>query len=593
MSRKSEVPAVTVDGLRVELSSGADIVSEVSFAIRPGRVLGLVGESGSGKTTVGLALLHHVRRGSRMSDGEITIDGRTLTQLSEEQVQRLRGQTVAYIPQDPATALNPALRVGRQLTEMLEAHNDGGGGVERQARLQETLADVALPAGRRFLRRYPHQLSGGQQQRVAIAMAFICRPRVIICDEPTTALDVTTQAQVLETIRRLCSDHDVAIVYISHDLAVISGLADEVAVMYAGRIVEQGPRNVLFSRPRHPYTRALLAAVPDLAIERPLSGIPGLAPLPGHRPSGCFFAPRCPLATEVCAQRFPPTAEVGPAHQVRCHHHEEVHAPAADPSRSPPAQIGDVLLRVRDLDAHYGSDQVLFDVQATVRRNECVALVGQSGSGKTTLARCIAGLHPHYTGTIALDDHPLAPRARERPRLVLQHVQYIFQNPYASLNPRRTVGQTIARRLKLFGSNPRSGSRARVAECLERVALSPALADRYPDELSGGERQRVAVARALAAEPELLICDEITSALDVSVQAAIVELLQRLRADTGLSMLFITHNLALIRDLADQVIVMAEGRVVETGTTVELLAHPVEEHTARLVGDTPSAGIQA
>ncbi|HLH64200.1 MAG TPA: ABC transporter ATP-binding protein [Solirubrobacteraceae bacterium] len=583
--------AVVVRGLRIDLTAtGDDIVDAIDMEVRAGEVLGLVGESGSGKTTVGMALLGYCRPGGRVTGGEVLIDGRPLAAMAAGELRRLRGGTVSYIPQDPGTALNPALRIGRQLSEMLEAHAAQMHDEQRAARVREALAEVALPADEEFLRRYPHQLSGGQQQRVAIAMAFACRPHVIVCDEPTTGLDVTTQARVLQTIRELCVSHRVAAVYVSHDLAVIAELADRVAVMYAGRIVERGPRDEIFSHPRHPYTRRLLRAVPDLHGARAVIGIPGRAPLPGNRPPGCFFAPRCDLALERCRSEFPAPTALGDGHVVLCHRAGELAEGEDQPGRPPTAgPPGEVVVEVRRVDARHGSRQVLHDVALTVARNECVALVGESGSGKTTLARCIAGLHHNYTGEVVLAGQTLAHSARARSAQARRQIQYVFQNPYASLNPRRTVGQTIARQLRLFGAR---GSRqqigARVAECLERVALSAAAANRFPDQLSGGERQRVAIARALAAEPMLLVCDEVTSALDVSVQAAIVELLGQLREQTGLSMLFITHNLALIRTIADRVVVMTDGRIVEEGPTVQVFTAPRAQYTQNLLANTPT-----
>ncbi|MGA9858811.1 MAG: ABC transporter ATP-binding protein [Solirubrobacteraceae bacterium] len=584
--------AVTVRDLKIDLTNGADIVAEVMLDVRAGEVLGLVGESGSGKTTVGMALMGYTRPGGKVTEGEILIDGRPLAAMAASELRRLRGGTVSYIPQDPGTALNPALRIGLQLSEMLEAHGSGTNSEQRRARVLETLEEVALPSNDEFLRRYPHQLSGGQQQRVAIAMAFACRPHVIVCDEPTTGLDVTTQARVLETVRDLCRSHNVAAVYVSHDLAVVAELADHVAVMYAGRIIERGPRDTIFAQPRHPYTRKLLRAVPDLEGKRAVVGIAGRAPLPGHRPPGCFFSPRCDLAQDRCREQYPPPTEFGDDHVVHCYRAEET------PDELPPiahdataAQTGDVVLGITGVNANYGSNHVLHDIEVVVARNECVALVGESGSGKTTLARCIGGLHSDWTGEITLDGTPLARGARGRTTQARKRIQYVFQNPYASLNPRRTVGQTIARQLALFatgGRKSRGDVGRRVGECLERVALSADAAERYPDQLSGGERQRVAIARALAAEPALLVCDEVTSALDVSVQAAIVELLRELRVETGLSMLFITHNLALIRTIADRVMVMTDGRIVESGTTADVFTSPKAEYTSRLLANTPT-----
>jgi peptide/nickel transport system ATP-binding protein len=591
MTAAAAGPSVEVSDLCIELvGTDSDIVDEIVIDIQPGEVLGLVGESGSGKTTVGMALLGHVRRGGRVSGGVIRIGGRDLASLREADLRRLRGGTVSYIPQDPGTSLNPALRIGRQLLEILEAHA-AGGEEDHAQRVRETLDEVALPSDEAFLRRYPHQLSGGQQQRVAIAMAFANRPAVIVCDEPTTGLDVTTQARVLETVRELCRSHRVAALYVTHDLAVVAELADRVAVMYAGRIVESGPREKIFGAPAHPYTRRLLRAVPDIAGKRTVVGIPGYAALPGRRPQGCFFHPRCDFARDDCRAAFPPVSEHGVAHHVRCYHVDDVvRAPAPEGAgqASRRAAGEGAVLSVRGLNAHYDARPTLFDITLDVHDNECLALVGESGSGKTTLARCVAGLHKDWTGEVRLGGTELPAAARARSSETRKEIQYVFQNPYASLNPRRTIGQTIARQLELFFGGERRDAAQRVADCLERVALSADAANRFPDQLSGGERQRVAIARALAAEPKLLVCDEVTSALDVSVQAAIVELLGRLRQEMGLSLLFITHDLALIRTIADTVAVMNEGRIVEHGSVEQIFTGPSAEYTRKLLANTPS-----
>ncbi len=586
-------PVLEVEGLRIEVEGrGVDIVDEVGFHIAAGEVLGLVGESGSGKTTVGLALLGHTRRGARIAGGRVTVDGREILGLPESELRRLRGKTVSYVPQDPGAALNPALRIGTQLLETLEAHGFGASGEERRSRLTEMLEEVLLPSHPTFLSRYPHQLSGGQQQRVGLAMAFACRPRVIVLDEPTTGLDVTTQAHVLRTVRELCDAHGVAALYVSHDLAVVATLANRVAVMYAGRLIEVGPERVLFQSAAHPYTRRLVEAIPELSGRHALEGIPGTAPRPGHRPAGCFFAPRCDFAVTECTAAFPAAAVVSDGHSVRCHRHDDVLALSAR-ERRPALPVAtptepDALLTLRGVCASHGARLVVFDVDLAVKPGQCVALVGESGSGKTTLARCIAGLHARYTGEIALRGSLLAPGARARSRETRREIQYVFQSPYSSLNPRKTVGQIVGQPLRLFFEPGRRETHERILRALERVSISSSVIDRYPHELSGGERQRVAIARALVAEPTLLVCDEITSALDVSVQAAIVDLIAELQREMGLSLLFVTHNLALIRTIAERVAVMNQGRIVEHGGVDEVLDAPQDPYTKSLLADTPS-----
>ncbi len=582
-----------VEGLRVEVEGrGEDIVDDISFTIGAGEVLGLVGESGSGKSTVGLALLGHTRRGARIVRGAVRVEGRDLLVASDSELRALRGRTVSYVPQDPASALNPALRIRRQLEEVLETHDFGNSGAERTSRLHEMLAEVLLPSDDAFLRRYPHQLSGGQQQRVGLAMAFACRPSVIVLDEPTTGLDVTTQAHVLATVRDLCTAHGVAALYVSHDLAVVALLADRVAVMYAGRIVENGPERVLFRGAAHPYTRRLIEAIPEISGRHALEGIPGTAPRPGSRPDGCFFAPRCSYAAAACSDALPPLEQPSEGHFVRCIRHADVLAAGVRERRPatalPVPEMDSSLVSVRGLDAWHGDRQFLFGIDLTVQPRQCVALVGESGSGKTTLARCIAGLHRNFRGELALHGKPLAPGARARGRNDRRELQYIFQSPYSSLNPRKTIAQIVSQPLGLFFDLDHRETHERVVATLERVRLSPSTMTRYPHELSGGERQRVAIARALAAEPTLLVCDEITSALDVSVQAAIVDLIAELQREMQLGLLFVTHNLALIRTIAEEVAVMNAGRIVEAGKVEAVLGSPQDDYTKALLADTPS-----
>jgi peptide/nickel transport system ATP-binding protein len=460
-------------------------------------------------------------------------------------------------------------------------------------RILEVLGEARLDASPDLLRRYPHQLSGGQQQRVGLAMAFACRPSLIVLDEPTTGLDVSTQRHVLETIRSLCRAYGVAAVYVSHDLAVVGGLVSDVAVMYSGRIIEIGPTARVFGDPVHPYTRGLLSAVPSPLVATKLTGIDGQPPRPGRRPAGCSFAPRCGFATEKCRSEKPAPVVID-SRAVRCLRVTQVRAaaarvPAALSHRAASAAEAPVL-SVRGVSAGYGRTPVLADVDLEVPAESCVAVVGESGSGKTTLARCIVGLHGGWTGDITFEGAPLAAIARDRPRQVLRQVQYIFQNPYTSLNPRKTVGQIVAQPLEQFlGLGYRERSQ-RAARALADVSLSTDFLSRYPDQLSGGERQRVAIARALVVEPDLLVCDEVTSSLDVSVQAVIVELLRGLQAERRIAMIFITHNLALVRSIAQSAVVLRSGAVVESGPVEQVLEHPADPYTIRLMEDVPKLG---
>jgi len=588
----STAASVVVDKLRISMSGGlkTNIVEDVSFDIAPGEVLGLVGESGSGKTTVGLALLGHTRRGVQITGGSVRIGTTEVLKMNEAELAHLRGGLVSYVPQDPAAALNPALTIGTQMREILEAHNFGADAAARTSRVAEMMREVALPDDTTFLKRYPHELSGGQQQRVGLAIAFACRPRVIVLDEPTTGLDVTTQAHVLSTVRDLAQAHGVAALYVSHDLAVVGTLANRVAVLYSGRVVEIGPILDLFQNAAHPYTQRLIFAIPHLTGSRELIGIPGRAPAPARRPSGCVFAPRCSYVQDRCKVALPELRAIAVGHQVRCVRAEEVRgqmqrhgAEVARDERATQAAV----LTLKNVNAGYRRTTVVHDINFELQRQECLALVGESGSGKTTLARSVAGLNATWSGDIRLNGAPLANAARNRPREQRRIIQYVFQNPYGSLNPRRTIGHIIGQPLELFGTHGAAAEK-KVAEMLDRVSLAASYAYRYPDQLSGGERQRVAIARALVCDPQVLVCDEVTSALDVSVQAAIVELLGNLQRDLGLAMLFVTHNLPLVRSIAQRVAVMSHGSIIELGPVDSILSKPEDEYTRRLLSDTPS-----
>ncbi|UVL22204.1 ABC transporter ATP-binding protein [Pseudomonas donghuensis] len=582
----SERPALQVQNLRVELNTSADIIDHINFTLASGEILGLVGESGSGKTTLATALLAHARRGARIAAGHIQVADVSLLELHGEPLRQARGGLIGYVAQDPAQALNPALRIGPLLLETLHAHEPQLPKAAQQQRLQQTLLDVGLPGDAQFLQRFPHQLSGGQQQRVMLALAFVLRPRLIVLDEPTTALDVSTQAHILQTLRRLCKEQGVAAVYVSHDLAVIKDLVDRVLVLYAGRIVEMASRERLFARPSHPYTLGLLAAIPDVARQHPLQAIPGHAPAPGQRPNGCAFAPRCPRRTAACEQGEPGLQTLEARQQVACLHPQlEALAPTAAPQVRATRADQAPLMAISNLNLTYDRP-VLFDLALDVQAGECLAVVGESGSGKTSLARTLAGLGDNATGELRFDGQALSLLARQRPSATRHRIQYIFQNPYRALNPRQTVGQCLQAPLEHFFKLKGQACRARIEAALQRVALPVTVADKYPHQLSGGERQRVAIARALVCEPSVLICDEVTSALDVSVQAAILALLKQLQGE-GMTLVFVTHDLGVVRAIADRVVVIKQGRIVEQGPVDQVLDRPVDRYTQSLLAHTP------
>ena len=581
---------LVIEDLGVKLTGReVDVVDDIDLVLRPGEVVGLVGESGSGKTTVGTSLLGYSRAGAIISSGKVLLEDRDVLSLDWREVRQLRGEEIAYVPQDPASALNPSIRIGKQLVELQELRGIGTAESRLEA-AQAGLAEVGLPNDDEFLKRYAHQLSGGQVQRVALAMAFLPKPKVLVLDEPTTGLDVTTQKMVLDTMAELCRTHRVSALYVTHDLAVVANIADRVAVMYAGQIVELGPKDQIFATPAHPYTRALLDSIPHLSQARALTGIPGRTPAPGARPEGCRFNDRCAYAVDRCRAAVPELRAVAPDHEVRCIRVEEIGTwdinlgtvPDADPDKP-----RDVILSVQGLNIFYGRKDVVHDVSFDVAKGEVVALVGESGSGKTTISRSVGGLHKDWTGTIQFEGRALAHSARQRSAEDRRRLQYIFQNPYLSLNPRLTIEQIIRRPMELFGLAKGKEATDRVVELMEQVALGSGMLYYQASRLSGGERQRVAIARALAAEPDVMICDEITSALDVSVQGSIVALLEGLRKERGISMLFVTHNLALVRSIAARVEILQNGRVVEAGAVATVMDSPREDYTRTLLSNSP------
>ncbi len=557
--------------------TGAKAVDNVSLEVSAGEIRGLVGESGCGKTAVAHSLLGYVRRGLCFSGGEVRIEGFDLVAASSEERRKMRGHKVTYVPQDPASALNPGLKIATQMRLALGRVPDG--------EIAASLEQVRLDDPKRILESYPHQLSGGQQQRVMLAMAFTPRPAVIVLDEPTTGLDVTTQRHVLNTIRELCSASGVTAIYVTHDLAVVKELADQITVMYAGEVIEDGPSDAVFGAPRHHYSAGLIGAAPMIGTRTPLRGIEGQQPRPGERGDSCLFAPRCVSVSATCLQERPVLRDID-ERLVRCVAPIVGNTVTAEGTFEEADRNGaGKVLSVRGLEARYGQRVVLAEIDLSVADGECVAIVGESGSGKTTLARCIAGLHPFSGGEVSLNEEPLPPELRRRTRETLRRVQYVFQNPYASLNPRRTIGQSIGQALTDFQNTSPAEVKSRVADVLDAVALGERYAERFPGQLSGGERQRAAVARALVVNPDVLVCDEVTSALDVSVQAVIIELLRSLQQERELALLFITHNMALVSNIAQRVVVLHNGRIVEAGGVTEVLENPSTGYTQQLVAD--------
>ena len=605
-----------VDGLSLayrQERGWLEAVSDVTFDIRPGEIFGLVGESGCGKSTLACQLLgyHHPR--ARVIGGRIVFRGRDLLELRPSQLQHVRGQQISFVPQNPATALNPAKRVGTLIGAVLRCHGAVASHEAAQRRIVELLHMVGLPMPKTLKDRYPHQLSGGQQQRVAIAMALACEPDLIVLDEPTTGLDVTTQKQILRLLTRLRARLATSMLYVTHDLGVLREIADRVAVMYAGRLVEIAPTDKLYDGPRHPYTRGLIASIPR--TDQSDARGPLLKGLLRHEelPRGCPFSPRCDEAVPSCAESPQTLAPVGPGHVVACQRWRDIAETGAagasgagvDAAADNDAALADVLT-AEGISLRYGARRgrlavfrsrapktVVDDVSFTIRKGETFALVGESGSGKSTIARAVSGLIAPFEGQIRLLGEPVAGLVRNRSPEDRRRVQYIFQNPDASLNPRATVQATLMRPLQQFFLLTRGGFRERVERALHEVRLPASYLDRYPDELSGGERQRVAIARGLIAGPELLLCDEVLSALDVSVQASVLRLLRRLKRESAIAMLFISHDLAVVRLIADRVGVLFNGQLLELGGVEEIFSPPFHPYTHELLMAQPGSGLAA
>ncbi|HEU4448826.1 MAG TPA: ABC transporter ATP-binding protein [Gaiellaceae bacterium] len=593
--------ALELDDLRVAYTiRGVDreVLRGVSFSVAEGESYGLVGESGCGKSTAAYALMRYLPRNGKITSGSIRIAGEELMGLSTEGVRRLRATRVSMVYQDPGAALNPSLRVGDQIAEVFALA--GASRTEARERSGELLARVQVSDPARVLRRYPHQLSGGMQQRVVIAMALASDPTLLILDEPTTGLDATVEAEVLDLVARLRIELGTSVLFISHNLAVIRRMCDRVGVLYAGRLVEEGSAETVFLDPRHPYTVGLLRCLPRGGLrkdEHRLDTIPGFLPQIGTIPGGCVFADRCGLVREVCREHEPGLYPTGPRHVSRCHFHDEAQSlprteglagrPAGGAAGGAPVVRAEHMRKTFRQEGH--DVRALDDVSVAIAPGETLGLVGESGSGKTTFARLLLGLTPPDPGSVVeLDGEPLADRIAKRDAEHVRALQIVFQNPDAALNRRFTVRRIIGRALtKLVGARGEARE-ARLRELAESVRLDGRLLGARPGQLSGGLKQRVAIARAFAGDPRLVVCDEPTSALDVSVQAAILNLLVDLQAEEGVTYLFISHDLGVVRYLADRIAVLYLGRLMELGEAETVFNAPHHPYTEALLSAVPT-----
>jgi peptide/nickel transport system ATP-binding protein len=618
MQQPVQASVLQVEHLEVTYTTRAGpvkAVRDVSFEIKPCDALGLVGESGCGKSTLALAIMNYVAKNARITGGHILFCGEDVVQKSGRELNHIRGNKIAMVYQDAMAALNPSLRIGQQLTEVLVEHKVSTG-IEARDECIQMLERVRMPDPPAIMERYRHQLSGGQQQRVLIAMALLTNPALLILDEPTTGLDVTVEAGILDLIDELKHEFDSTILYISHNLGVITRVADRVAVMYGGELVEQGSVRDVFQDPQHPYTNALFECIPKISTSRQsrtLQPIRGRVPALYQIPIGCIFEPRCDRAHERCRLEHPDIVRKAKGQIVRCFYAgspdpaefkaQQARAMPANTEPSPRGEGDDIVLKIEGLKTYYkaqeaglggltgrqkkGFVKAVDDVNFIARKNSTLGIVGESGCGKTTLAKCIAGLVSPTAGKMDFIGIDVARAVEQRPTELLKELQMIFQNPDSTLNPKRSVGETIARPLKLFKTVHSSEIRKDVVRLLEAVRLGEEYYDRLPRHLSGGEKQRVALARAFAGRPTLVLCDEPLSSLDVSIQAAVMNLLVEFQQTFGTTMLFISHDLSVVYQLCDHVAVMYLGQFCEIGPVEALFAPPYHPYTEALLSAVP------
>ena len=588
---------LTIQDLHIAYRMGrnwVDVVRGISLEINKGETFGIVGESGCGKSTVAFSVMNYLGRNGRITSGDIRFGDTSLPKLSEQEARKIRGKKIAMVYQNPLTSLNPSLRIGWQIAEVV-MHHEGLSKIDAEARALDILKKVHMPAPDSIMKRYPHQLSGGMQQRVVIAMALISNPDLLIMDEPTTGLDVTTEAAVLDLVNELKTEFDSAILYISHNLGVIAKVSDRVGVMYAGQFVETGDVAEVFQNPNHPYAKDLLNCVPRLdwhyQKER-LRAIDGRVPLPTQLPKGCVFAPRCRYVQDSCLETRP-SLEAFQTKQVRCFYAEAIvkgEIKPQDESKKEVAQ-GDsndkIMLELANLKKYYpfrnqqvkAVDGIDFEIKA----GETFALVGESGCGKSTLGRCVVGLLEPTAGKLDFQGEDISKAAAQRTEDARKAMQIVFQNPEATLNPQHKVGRILGRAVEFFGLKNADKRKEKVARLLTTVKLDESYAKRFPVQLSGGEKQRIAIARAFAGDPSLIVCDEAVSALDVSVQAAVLNLLVDLKRDQQCAYLFVSHDLAVVRYISDRVGVMYLGQMMEIGSSEQLFEVPSHPYTEALL----------
>jgi peptide/nickel transport system ATP-binding protein len=611
---KNPTPILEIEKLSISFfTNDREIPAVMDFSCRvlPGEAMGLVGESGCGKSTVALGVMRDLGVNGRIVDGDIKFKGQLLSKMSERELRRIRGSEIAMIYQEPMASLNPAMRIGRQLAEVPMIHEKASRDEAMQL-ARQVVEDVRLPDPDRILRSFPHQLSGGQQQRIVIAMALMSKPSLLILDEPTTALDVTVEAGIVDLVKDLGKKYGTSMLFISHNLGLVMDVCDRICVMYSGEAVETGKVDDVFDGMRHPYTQALFRSIPLPDADknaRPLVAIPGNFPLPHERPGGCNFGPRCDYFRDgLCDVDDIPMHDVanGRRHDTRCLRWKDINwnSPVAKAAEQEATEPGDVVLDVKDLKKHYeiNSNPLFSSGKARVvkanetismqaHEAETIAIVGESGCGKSTLAKVLMGLETATSGDIKLGDENIENVSIEdRQTEMVSSIQMVFQNPFDTLNPSMTVGRQIVRALEIFEiGNSDEERRGRMLELLDLVKLPREFAKRMPRQLSGGQKQRVGIARAFAGDAKIVVADEPVSALDVSVQAAVTELLMEIQRETRTTMLFISHDLSIVRYLSDRIVVMYLGHIVEAGTTDQVFAPPYHPYTEALLSAVPIA----